>query len=145
MDTLRIVHSTDEFGSRAFLVTFVLIVFGIVVFGFCMALYLGYREVKYPQPPKKVIPTPITDRFFLFWIGVFFSFLVFSSFIGGDAINGHTEGGRYFVRSQGNITQVSRATWNASLLHGYFTIFSLFALVLFKSIETRIRKQSEKH
>lgn len=123
--------------------TFVLIVFSIVVVGFGLFLYLGYLEVKNPRPPKMIIQTPITDKLFYCWIGVFITFVIFSSSLGGDAISGHAGNGHYFVKSRGNTTEVSRAIWNANLVHCYLTIGGLFGLILVKKIETRNRLRNK--
>lgn len=62
------------------------------------------------------------------WIGlgiaVILFFLVFSHFIGGSAMNGHIEAGRYYVASHENINEVSKAVWTVSKISGIlFWIF----------------------
>lgn len=59
------------------------------------------------------------------WTGVlagaivlnFIVFVVVSLFIGGDAWNGHEQGGHYFLASHGKLTEVSKATFMYSKYH----------------------------
>jgi len=60
---------------------------------------------------------------------MFFSFLLHSFAIGGDAFNGKVDGGRYFLwktsRSETDATpyvEVSRARYRASYIHGLATM-----------------------
>ena len=48
--------------------------------------------------------------------------------IGGSAINGKVEHGHYYVGSHGNFTEVSRAVWTYSYIHGFsqWITFPLF-------------------
>ena len=55
----------------------------------------------------------------LFFVA-FFNFLAFwfvSVSIGGDALSGKVEGGRYYVSSRGKFTEVSRGVWTYSRVH----------------------------
>lgn len=47
-------------------------------------------------------------------ISIILFFFIFSFFIGGDAVNGYCEAGKYFVSNHGNITEVSKAIWIVS-------------------------------
>lgn len=51
------------------------------------------------------------------WVGLSLSFLVFSLCIGGDAVNGKIEEGRYYVRETGLVfREVSRVSFVTSAL-----------------------------
>ncbi len=39
--------------------------------------------------------------------------------LGGDAVNGKTENGRYYVANHGKLTEVSAAAFNYSRVHCY--------------------------
>ncbi len=60
----------------------------------------------------------------------FAAFVLIAMHLGGDAINGHEEGGRYFLANHGQLTEVSRSTflystWHAisvGLTHGAFIL-----------------------
>jgi hypothetical protein len=47
----------------------------------------------------------------------FWSFLVVALLIGGDALSGKAENGRYYLSSHGRHTEVSRAVWHYSKIH----------------------------
>jgi|SRR5580658_4198589 hypothetical protein len=47
----------------------------------------------------------------------FIVFVIAAICIGGDALNGRTEGGHYFVANHGKLTEVSRAVWIYSRIH----------------------------
>ena len=44
-------------------------------------------------------------------------FVVVSHYIGGDALNGYSAGGRYYLDSKGHLTEVSRAVFAYSKWH----------------------------
>ena len=48
----------------------------------------------------------------------FFSFLVACLLLGGDALNGHVEAGRYFLSNHGKLTEVTSEIFRYSQLHG---------------------------
>ena len=64
----------------------------------------------------------------------FLSFALMSLYIGGDALNGYVNAGKYFVCSHGSCTQVSPEMWRYSYWHattawlGIFLVFSEVAL-----------------
>lgn len=93
-----------------------------------------------PKPPAPLIPTPVTDAMVPWVIGNFVLYFVLSSLIGGDAVNGHLEGGRHFVSGHGQLTEVSRSTWSFNLIHTYLTIVSFFALMVVKAVEHSRRR-----
>jgi hypothetical protein len=57
----------------------------------------------------------------LFAIGIlnFTSFFIISLVIGGDAVNGKTEGGKYYVSEHGHDTEVSRSVFDYSRFHAH--------------------------
>ncbi|MBM4030406.1 MAG: hypothetical protein FJ291_01305 [Planctomycetes bacterium] len=54
---------------------------------------------------------------FVIMIANFFSFVVVAYVIGGDAVNGHSENGRYYVSLHGADTEVSHAVFIYSYVH----------------------------
>ena len=58
----------------------------------------------------------------------FFIFVFTSVYLGGDALNGHIEAGRYFLCAHGHCTEVSSSIWHYSYWHSWATIGS-FLLV----------------
>jgi hypothetical protein len=55
------------------------------------------------------------------WLLNFISFLVGAATIGGDAVNGKAEAGRFYVSDHGKLTEVSRAVFTYSRFHCYAT------------------------
>jgi len=49
----------------------------------------------------------------------FISFCIVAGVIGGDAVNGKTEGGRYYVSEHGHDTEVSRSVFEYSRFHAH--------------------------
>lgn len=66
----------------------------------------------------------------------FFIFVGVSQYIGGDALNGYINAGKYFVCAHGGCTQVSPETWHYSYWHsmtamgGIFLSFAEIALFI---------------
>jgi hypothetical protein len=61
----------------------------------------------------------VVNVLFVAWL---FNFLIFgfvAQILGGDAVNGRAEEGRYFLADHGTLTQVSKATWLYSRFHVY--------------------------
>lgn len=61
------------------------------------------------------------------------SFLVFfsSSYkLGGDALNGFSLGGKFYVNAHGSLKEVSETAWNLNRIEGYMT-FAFFNSALF--------------
>lgn len=48
----------------------------------------------------------------------FLSFLVATVVLGGDAISGHIEAGRYFLSSHGKLTETTHNLFRYSQIHG---------------------------
>jgi hypothetical protein len=55
------------------------------------------------------------------WVLNFLVFCLVASFLGGDAVNGRRQGGRYFLSDHGTLTEVSRSVWLYSRAHVYAT------------------------
>jgi hypothetical protein len=47
----------------------------------------------------------------------FLAFIIGAAVLGGDAVNGKSEAGRYYVANHGKLTEVSRAAFTYSRLH----------------------------
>ncbi len=63
----------------------------------------------------------------------FLIFVVISIIIGGDAVNGHVEMGRYFLSNHGQLTEVSYPVFVYSKIHVY-SLFVTFPAWLIASI-----------
>ena len=53
------------------------------------------------------------------WFVNFGAYILIAILIGGDAINGHAESGRYYLAMHGHLTQVSRSVFEYSRWHTY--------------------------
>ncbi|MCE9609194.1 MAG: hypothetical protein K8R23_03090 [Chthoniobacter sp.] len=49
----------------------------------------------------------------------FIAFAIGTAVLDGDAVNGKSEGGRYYVANHGKLTEVSRAAFTYSRFHCY--------------------------
>lgn len=67
------------------------------------------------------------------------AFIVVATILGGDALNGHAEGGHYFLRAHGRDTEVSQAVFNYSRIHAY-TMFGSIALYLLAGLAVLLLK-----
>jgi hypothetical protein len=67
----------------------------------------------------------------------FVAFVVVALIIGGDAINGHSESGRYYLANHGILTEVSEPTFIYSMTHA-ISVIVLFGLALICEIALRI-------
>jgi hypothetical protein len=56
------------------------------------------------------------------WIVNFVAFVLIAAAIGGDALNGYAQHGRYFLRAHGHETEVSWAVFTYSKWHASITI-----------------------
>ena len=52
-------------------------------------------------------------------LGNFLVFFAVAVVIGGDAVNGHAEAGRFFLASHGKLTETTQAVFTYSRLHVY--------------------------
>jgi hypothetical protein len=75
----------------------------------------------------------------------FVSFWVIAALI-GDAINGHMEGGRYFLKSHSGLTEVSHAVFIYSWLHALSVIVTVILAMAVNAIwgRRRMGNRSEK-
>jgi hypothetical protein len=55
---------------------------------------------------------------FLLWVVNFSAYVVVANWLGGDAVNGHAEAGRYFLGGH-QTTEVSRAVFEFSRWYTY--------------------------
>jgi hypothetical protein len=62
----------------------------------------------------------------LFVLGMlnFLTFVAVDATIGGDALNGKTENGHYFVMDHGHYTEVSHGLWVYSAIHAGSVFFT---------------------
>jgi hypothetical protein len=60
-------------------------------------------------------------------------FVLVSTWISGDALNGYVSDGRFFVCAQGRCAQVSSSVWHYSYWHALVTI-SLMLLVVAETL-----------
>lgn len=66
-----------------------------------------------PKTPGNVVLIALI----LFGFVNFFSFIVVSIYLGGDAMNGRTEAGRYFLSEHGRLHEVPKTVFTYSLWH----------------------------
>lgn len=59
----------------------------------------------------------------------FIAFLIMTSYLGGDAVNGKVVSGHYYVGSHGHYSEVGLGTFLYSKIHTYAT-FMTFALFI---------------
>jgi hypothetical protein len=59
----------------------------------------------------------IGGALFLIAIINFMAFWIVAGSIGGDAVSGKAEGGRYYVSNHGKLTEVSSRVWHYSRVH----------------------------
>ena len=80
------------------------------------------------------------SRLFKFGVVLFAIFIIFSLIVGGDAVSGKIEDGRYYVSSHGKLKEVSRTVYLLSafsvmVLCGMVTIFlSWVTKIIFKDL-----------
>ena len=67
----------------------------------------------------------------------FLVFIIIDVLLGGDAANGHSENGHYFLASHGKLTEVSAFTFTYSRIHAYLSItlmvVAIFIRLLFRA------------
>lgn len=59
----------------------------------------------------------------------FICFFAVAIYLGGDALNGKSDNGHFFLSNHGKLTEVSEAVYRYSQLHG-LSVFLLIGLVL---------------
>jgi len=67
------------------------------------------------------------------WIVNFVTYGVTAILLGGDAVNGHAEAGRYYLAMHGRLTEVSRPVFEFSRWYTY-VLFAHSAVVLAISV-----------
>jgi hypothetical protein len=63
-------------------------------------------------------------------------------FLGGDALAGKEENGRYFLRSHGRYTEVSRRAFTYSRIHGY-TAWAGFGVAALVAVSHAMKKDTK--
>lgn len=76
----------------------------------------------------------------------FVTFLIVAAKLGGDAVNGKIQDGRYYVADHGKLTEVSHAAFTYSRIHCY-TLFVThpLALVFGLLFYAQVRRREESH
>ena len=67
---------------------------------------------------------------FVLWVANFLVFGAVSVMIGGDALNGHSDGAHYFLDQHGKLTEVSRSVFQYSRTHELLTLVTLPIAIL---------------
>jgi hypothetical protein len=55
----------------------------------------------------------------------FFTFIAGSLYLGGDALNGYVEAGKYFVCAHGSCSEVSSKIWHYSYWHATTAMYGI--------------------
>ena len=76
------------------------------------------------------------------WIANFAVYVCVAIWLGGDAFNGHSESGHYFVAMHGHLTEVSRGVfefsrWYTYILFAHFAVALLFGVVQWRADKRR--------
>jgi len=71
----------------------------------------------------------------------FIVFVVVAQSIGGDAWNGHEQGGYYFLASHGKLTEVSKATFTYSKYHVISVMITWPLLMVLGFYNWRVEKR----
>lgn len=104
-------------------------------------------ESRTAQPPASAPVEPGMNRFcaIVFAVAIinFVAFMIGSAALGGDALNGTSEGGLYYVSDHGKRTEVSAAAFTYSRLHG-FSLLITHPLAMFCAILRRGQKNSRR-
>lgn len=76
---------------------------------------MEFAEVNVLKNKKAIITVSI---WIYLGIAAILFFFIFSAIIGGSAMNGYKEAGRYFVAEHENVTEVSKTIWTISKVSG---------------------------
>jgi hypothetical protein len=78
----------------------------------------------------------------IFFIGIanFAVFFVMALLLGGDAVSGKIESGRYYLSSHGRLTEVSRRTYFYSRYHTY-SVWIMHPLAILSAIAAQSAKK----
>src|SRR5262245_15825485 len=84
-----------------------------------VALLDGLTGKRFPLRDYRNLTPAGRVLFMLFVIGVinFIAFFINTFMIGGNALSGYANGGHYFVRNEGRVTEISAAMWTFSWYH----------------------------
>ena len=77
----------------------------------------------------------------LLWIANFVVYVLVASWLGGDAVNGHSEAGHYFLAMHGHTTEVTRGVFEFSRWYTYFFIAHFSVAFVFGVIQWRAAKR----
>lgn len=72
------------------------------------------------------------------WVLNFVGYVTAAIVLGGDAINGYAESGRYYLAMHGRLTEVSRSVYDYSRWHTY-VLWPHTVMVLVMSVRYRSR------
>jgi hypothetical protein len=72
----------------------------------------------------------------------FFSFAIIAIIIGGDALNGYTQGGRYFIGQNGY--EVSYPVFLYSKIHAYSVFLTTSALLVSNILLWKIKSKTKR-
>ncbi len=59
------------------------------------------------------------------WVLDFAIYSAISSYLGGDAVNGHIAAGHYYLMAHGQLTEVTHSVYRYSLWHTYILVTHL--------------------
>jgi hypothetical protein len=100
-----------------------------------------FKPVNSPEnrEPQEESATILQWLIFLYLAGMganFFAFIISSGRHGGDALNGYSEAGHYFVCAHGSCTEVTAEAFVYSWWHGVSVIasFAIFFVVFFSAV-----------
>jgi hypothetical protein len=74
-------------------------------------------------------------------IANFVVFAAMAHYLGGDALNGRADAGRFYLSMYGRLTEVSQPVYTYSLWHAYSVIATFAAIVLWQ-LWARSRRSS---
>ena len=74
----------------------------------------------------------------LLWIANFAVYVGVAIWLGGDAFNGHSDAGRYFLAMRGHLTEVSRGVfqfsrWYTYILFAHFAVAFVFGVIQWRA------------
>jgi hypothetical protein len=77
----------------------------------------------------------------LLWIANFAIYAAVALWLGGDAVNGHSEAGHYFLAMHGHATEVSRGVFKFSRWYTYFLMAHFSIALVCGVIQQRAAKR----
>ncbi len=76
-------------------------------------------------------------------IANFGAFLLISLWLGGDAVNGHSMNGHYFLNDHGQLTETTRGVFLYSKIHAYSLFISGPSTIIGMFVYQQWKKQNE--